>query len=291
MLDPAQRPEVTGFFDRATSTVSYVVADPASRRCAIIDAVLDYDARAGRTAAVSADTLLAFVRDAGLSVDWVLETHVHADHLSGAQYVKGASGGRTGIGAAITTVQRTFRDIYDLGAELPVDGSQFDHLFVDGEAITIGGLAGRVLHVPGHTPGCAAYLIGDALFVGDTLLMPDFGTARCDFPGGDAATLYRSIRRLLDLPGGTRVFVAHDYAPGGRPIAWETTVAAQRRANLHVHDGIGEAEFVELRRARDATLDLPALMLPAIQVNIRAGALPSPANNGTSYLKIPLNRF
>lgn len=291
MPDAAARPEVTGHFDETSSTITYLVADPASRRCAIIDPVLDFDARSGRTSGAGADAVIAAARGAGLTVDWVLETHVHADHITGAHHVKAATGGRTGIGARVTIVQETFRRIYNLDSGFMADGSQFDHLFADGAEFTLGTIRAQAMHIPGHTPGCVAYLIGDALFVGDTLLMPDFGTARCDFPGGDAAQLYRSARRLLDLPGETRVFVAHDYGPNGRPIAWETTIAEQRRANVHIHDGISEEEFVALRHARDATLELPAQMLAAIQVNVRAGNLPEPEGNGTSYLKIPLNRF
>lgn len=286
----AERPEVAAFFDQATATVTYVVADPASRACAVIDPVLDYDARAGRITTAGADRIAAFVRERDLRVTWVLDTHVHADHLSAASTLREMTGGLTGIGARVGAVQEIFREYYNLGPDFPVDGSQFDHLFADGEQLSIGGLAGRALHVPGHTPACSAYLIGDALFTGDTLLMPDFGTARCDFPGGDAATLFTSVRRLLTLPAETRVFVGHDYGPGGRAIAWETTIAAQKAGNIHVRDGISEESFVELRTRRDATLDLPNLMLPAVQVNIRAGRLPPPEGNGASYLKIPLTR-
>ncbi len=286
------RPDVTGFFDETTSSVTYVVADPATRRCAVIDPVLDFDQRSGRTTTEGADRVIAFVRESGLTVDWVLDTHVHADHMTAMPHVHAALGGRTGIGAHVTEVQRTFAAIYGLDSSFSADGRQFDHLFEDGETFAVGALPARALHVPGHTPACLAYNIGDAVFVGDTILMPDFGTARCDFPGGDAATLYRSVRRLLEgLPPETRMFVAHDYGPGGRAIAWETTVAAQRARNKHVHDGVPESDFVAMRRTRDAELELPAQMLAALQVNIRAGALPPAEPNGTAYLKIPLNRF
>lgn len=286
----AVRPQITGFFDPATSTVSYVLADPVTRTCAIIDPVLDYDARAGRITTAGADKIAAFVREWDLRVEWVLDTHIHADHLSAATYLRDALGGRTGIGAQVGEVQEIFRSYYNLGADFPTDGSQFDHLLGDGEEFSIGGIAARALHVPGHTPACSAYLIGDALFTGDTLLMPDFGTARCDFPGGDAATLYASVRRLLALPPDTRVFVGHDYGPNGRPITWETTIAAQKSGNVHVRDDVPEDTFVELRTRRDATLDLPNLMLPAVQVNIRGGRVPPPEANGASYLKIPVTR-
>lgn len=282
-------PDVTGFFETVTSSIAYVVGDPEARRCAVIDAVLDYDRRSGRTATRSADVLITHARERGWSVDWVLDTHVHADHMTALSYLKDRLGGRSGIGGSVGVVQRTFRDIY--GIDLACDGSQYDHLFADGEDFQVGTIPGRALHVPGHTPACTAYHIGDALFVGDTLLMPDFGTARCDFPGGDAAALYRSVRRLLGLPPETRLFVGHDYGPGGRPAAWQTTVAEQRRGNIHIRDAVPEDEFVRLRQARDATLELPELMLAAIQVNIRAGRLPEPDAAGRRWLKIPLNRF
>lgn len=289
-MDSAPRPEVTGFFDQATSTVTYVVADPASRACAIIDAVLDYEAKAGRITTTGIERITAFVRERDLRVQWVLDTHIHADHLSGAAFLRAAVGGRTGIGAQVGEVQEIFREYYNLGAEFPADGSQFDHIFADGEEFSIGGLAAHIHQVPGHTPACIAYHIGDALFTGDSLLMPDFGTARCDFPGGDAATLYGSIRRLLALSPATRVFVGHDYGPGGREIAWETTIAAQKAGNVHVRDGVSEEMFVDLRTRRDATLEVPTLMLPAVQVNIRGGRLPQPEGNGATYLKIPITR-
>lgn len=282
------RPEVTGFFDDATSTISYVVADRSRKVCAIIDSVMDYDPRAGRVATHSADRLAAFVHEQGYMVSWVLDTHVHADHMTGLSVLRGMTGGRTGIGAHVGEVQETFRDFYATEPGFRADGSQFDHLFDDGEEFSVGAIPARVFHIPGHTPSCVAYLIGDALFAGDALLMPDFGTARCDFPGGDAHTLYRSVRRLFELPAATRVFVCHDYAPGGRAIAWETTIGAQKAGNVHIRDGVTADMFVELRTRRDATLDLPALMLASVQVNIRGGSLPPPDANGVSYLKIPL---
>lgn len=285
------RPDVEGFFDPRTFSVTYLVIDPESRHAALIDPVLDYDARAGRTATGSIDKVLARASERSLTIDWILETHVHADHLSAMPLAKRRTGARTGIGSKVKIVQQVFGEAYNIQSDVMADGRQFDRLFEDGDEFRIGGLEGRVLHVPGHTPACAAYLIGEACFVGDTLFMPDYGTARCDFPGGDPAELYRSIQRLLALPAETRLFTAHDYGPDGRAYAWESTVAEQRARNKHVRDGIGEAEFVRMRRARDATLNLPELMLPAIQVNIRAGELPPPEANGQRYLKIPLDRF
>jgi glyoxylase-like metal-dependent hydrolase (beta-lactamase superfamily II) len=285
----ANKPLVTGFFDDATNTISYVVQDPASLACAIVDSVLDIDYAAGRIGHASADALIAFVRERGLQVDWLIETHVHADHLSAASYLKGVLGGRIGIGRDIAIVQATFADLFAEGPDFARDGRQFDHLFTDGETYAIGGLTARALHTPGHTPACMTHVVGDAAFVGDTLFMPDGGTARADFPGGDARTLYRSIRRVLDLPAETRLFMCHDYGPDGRAIAWETTVAAERAANIHVRDGIGEDDFVAMRRARDATLDMPRLILPSIQVNMRAGVLPPADGRGRRFLKVPLN--
>ena len=283
-------PEVKAFFDEPTNTISYLVRDPGSTACAIIDSVLDFDAAAGRTSTRSADAIVAEVRERGLKVEWILETHVHADHLSAAPYLQDALGGRTGIGENITIVQETFGKVFNAGTEFQRDGSQFDRLFKDGDTIGIGKLTGRGMHTPGHTPACMTWIIGDAAFVGDTLFMPDFGTARCDFPGGDARTLFRSIRRIFSLPPETRLFLCHDYkAPGRDRFAWETTVAEERRANIHVHDGMGEDAFVEMRQARDATLDMPRLILPSIQVNMRAGELPPAEDNGTRYLKLPLN--
>lgn len=285
----ASNPLVTGFFDAATNTISYVVQDPASPACAIVDSVLDIDYAAGRIGHASADTLIAFVRERGLRVDWLIETHVHADHLSAASYLKGVLGGRIGIGRDIVIVQATFAELFAEGPGFARDGGQFDHLFADGETYAIGGLEARALHTPGHTPACMTHVVGDAAFVGDTLFMPDGGTARADFPGGDTRTLYRSIRRVLDLPAETRLFMCHDYGPDGSAIAWETTVAAERATNIHVRDGIGEDDFVAMRTARDARLDMPRLILPAIQVNMRAGGLPPADGRGRRFLKVPLN--
>ena len=277
------------FFDDKTGTVTYVVSDNAQRRAAIVDPVLDFDFKAGRTSTQSADKVLAYVREAGLAVDWILETHAHADHLSGARYLQEQVGGRIAIGEHIRQVQATFGKLYNLERDFLPDGSQFDHLFKDGETFRIGDVEATALLVPGHTPADMAYVVDGAVFVGDTLFMPDVGSARADFPGGDAHALYRSTRRLLALPPETRLFVCHDYPPEGREARWETTVADQRARNIHVHDGIGEDEFVAMRTARDATLDVPTLILPSIQVNVRAGRLPPAESNGVSYLKIPLN--
>jgi len=282
-------PAVQSFFDPATWTVSYVVYEKEGTACAIIDSVLDYDPKSGRTRTTSADKLISFVQEKNLQVDWILETHAHADHLSAARYLQGKLGGKIAIGAAITQVQDVFKGVFNLEPGFRADGSQFDHLLQDGEVFAIGALQIQALSVPGHTPACMAYCIGDAVFVGDTLFMPDVGTARCDFPGGDAATLYRSIRKLLELPTETRLFMCHDYPPEGRPAAWETTVAEQRASNIHIRDGISEQAFVTMRTARDATLDMPVLILPSVQINIRAGEMPPAEDNGVSYLKIPLN--
>jgi len=288
--DPARCPRVEAFFDEATFTVSYVVSDPSSQVCAIIDSVLDYNSASGRTSTASAEAMIAYVRKDGLQLAWQLETHAHADHLSASVHLKAQLGGRVAIGEQIVKTQRTFGKIFNIGPELARDGSQFDTLFSDGQAFPLGGLETLTLHVPGHTPACMAYVVGDAVFVGDTLFMPDYGTARCDFPGGSSVDLYRSIRRLLSLPDETRVFLCHDYKAKGRDAyVWETTVAAQRKDNIHIHDGVSEAEFVAMRDARDAELDVPRLVLPAVQVNIRAGHLPEPESNGTRYLKIPLD--
>ena len=283
-------PEVTGFFHKPTFSVSYLVADPATRAAALIDTVLDYDHKAGRTGTESADILAATVLTQGLEVEWILETHLHADHLTAAPYLQEKLGGRTGIGAGVKGIQEGFAGLFNLTEGFRPDGSQFDRLFVDGERFRIGEMEATVLHTPGHTPACISYQIGDAVFVGDTLFMPDYGTARCDFPGGDAGTLYRSIQRLLRLPDDTRVFTGHDYGPDGRPFAWESTVATQRARNKHIA-GIGEAEFVKRRRARDAELEAPNLILPALQVNMRGGRLPPPEGNGVCYLKIPVNQL
>lgn len=282
-------PIVKSFFDPATCTISHVVHEAGGGACAIVDAVLDYDAKSGRTRTTSADKLAAFVQENKLQVAWIMETHAHADHLSAAHYLRGRLGGKIAIGAAITQVQATFKRIFNLEPGFQADGRQFDRLLQDGETLAIGALQVRALSVPGHTPACMAYLIGDAVFVGDTLFMPDVGTARCDFPGGDASALYRSVRRLLSLPPETRLFMCHDYPPEGRSPVWESTVAEQRAKNIHVHDGVSEGEFVKMRTARDATLDMPTLILPSVQVNIRAGEMPPAEDNGVSYLKIPLN--
>ena len=280
---------VQAFFDPATWTVTYVVHEGAGGACAIVDPVLDYDPKSGRTATASAERVAAFVRAHRLKVEWILETHAHADHLSAAPWLGKRLGGRVAIGEQIATVQGVFKKIFNLEPEFRLDGSQFDHLFRDGEVFRVGSLAAQALHVPGHTPADMAYRIGDAVFVGDTLFMPDVGTARCDFPGGNSRQLYRSIHRILALPGESRLFMCHDYPPEGREPQWETTVAAQRAGNIHVRDGISEEQFVQIREARDRTLAMPTLILPSVQVNIRAGELPPPEANGTSYPKIPLN--
>ncbi|MBL8468577.1 MBL fold metallo-hydrolase [Methyloversatilis discipulorum] len=281
--------QIESFFDEATNTVSYIVFDRTTGACAVVDSVLDYDPKSGRTSTASADRIVARVRELGARLEWILETHVHADHLSAAPWIKQQLGGRLGIGEHIVTVQQVFGKLFNAGTEFERDGSQFDHLFRDGETFTIGSLQARALHTPGHTPACMSYLIEDAAFVGDTLFMPDYGTARCDFPGGNARTLYRSIRTLLSLPPDTHLFMCHDYMPDGRAPRWETTVADERAHNIHVHDGISEDDFVAMRTARDATLDMPVLILPSVQVNMRAGHLPPPEDNGTRYLKIPLD--
>ena len=287
-----QRPIVTHFFDEPTNTFSYVVQDPDSSACAIIDSVLDFDYAAGRTDIRSANQIIAFVREKRLEVAWILETHVHADHLSAAPYLHDQLGGKTGIGAHIVEVQEIFGKAFNAGTEFARDGSQFDVLFKENDTFAIGALEGRVLHTPGHTPACLTYVIGDAAFVGDTLFMPDYGTARCDFPGGDARTLYHSIQKVLSLPEQTRLFLCHDYkAPGRDAYQHETTVAEQRQANVHVHDGISEEEFVKMRTERDATLGMPRLIIPSVQVNMRAGELPPAEDNGQVYLKVPINWF
>ncbi|WP_374527538.1 MBL fold metallo-hydrolase [Novosphingobium sp.] len=286
----ARVPVVRTFFDEATFTATHVVHDPATRRAAIIDSVLDFDQPSGRTSTASAQAVVDYVRAEGLSVDWLLETHAHADHLSAAPFLQEQLGGKLVIGAAITTVQQTFAGVFNEPESFARDGSQFDQLMEDGTRFAVGGIEAIALHVPGHTPACLAYVIGDAVFVGDTLFMPDYGTARCDFPGGDARTLYRSIHRLLALPGEARVFLCHDYqAPDRKEYVWETTIAAERAANIHVHDGVSEDDFVAMRETRDATLAMPRLILPSVQVNIRGGHFPEPEENGVSYLKLPLN--
>jgi glyoxylase-like metal-dependent hydrolase (beta-lactamase superfamily II) len=286
------QPIVQHFFDEPTNTFSYVVRDPDSQACAILDSVLDFDYAAGRTDVRSADEIIQYVRDNNLAVEWILETHVHADHLSAAPYLHEHLGGKTGIGAKIVDVQEIFGKAFNAGTEFARDGSQFDQLFEEGDTFTIGNLEGYVLHTPGHTPACLTYVIGDAAFVGDTLFMPDYGTARCDFPGGDARTLYQSIQKVLTLPPETRIFLCHDYkAPGRDEYQHMTTVAEQREANVHVHEGISEEEFVKMRTERDATLDMPRLILPSVQVNMRAGHMPPAEDNGQVYLKVPVNRF
>lgn len=284
---------VEGFFDPATWTISYLLLDPQTRQCALIDSVLDYDPKSGRTRTASADRLAARVEALGASVQWLLETHVHADHLSAAPYLKARLGGRIAIGEQVTRVQQVFGKLFNAGCGFATDGSQFDHLFADGETFSLGQLPVRVMHTPGHTPACVTYVVSDgddhAAFVGDTLFMPDYGTARCDFPGGDAATLYRSINRVLSLPPQTRLYMCHDYQPGGRPVQYESSVADEREHNIHVRTGTPEQAFVEMRTARDATLDMPVLILPSVQVNMRAGHLPEPESNGVSYIKIPVN--
>ena len=282
-------PDVRAFFDPATWTLTYIVKDPNSSSCAIVDSVLDYEAASGRTKTKSADQVIAMVESENLTVEWILETHVHADHLSAAPYLHNKLGGKIGIGAHITDVQNIFGNLFNAEPEFRRDGSQFDHLFTDGDTFAIGGLTATAMHTPGHTPACMTYHIGDALFVGDTMFMPDFGTARCDFPGGDARVLYQSIQRLLALPPETRMFMCHDYMPNGRKMQYETTVGEQKVSNLHVHDGVSEDEFVAMRSAKDKTLSMPTLILPSVQVNMRAGELPPAEDNGVRYLKIPLD--
>ncbi|MBV8680100.1 MAG: MBL fold metallo-hydrolase [Aquitalea sp.] len=283
------QPQLAAFFDPATATISHVVFDQPGGHAAIIDPVLDYDARSGRTSSHSAQQLLDFIRQQHLQLQWILETHAHADHLSAAAWLQQRAGGRIAIGQGIAGVQQLFQGVFNLDADFATDGSQFDHLFADEEIFYIGTLQAKALSVPGHTPADMAYQIGDAVFVGDTLFMPDVGSARSDFPGGDARTLYQSVQKLLSLPDDTRLFMCHDYPPTVRPIAWECTVAAQKQENIHLRAHTSQAEFVALRQARDAGLDMPALILPAIQLNIRAGRLPPPEDNGVSYLKIPLD--
>jgi glyoxylase-like metal-dependent hydrolase (beta-lactamase superfamily II) len=289
MTAPSSKPQVHGIFDPATWTVTYVVHQGPGTACAVIDSVLDYDPKSGRTRHTSADKVIAYVRAHQLQVQWILETHAHADHLTAAPYLKAQLGGRIAIGSHITSVQQVFKGVFNLEPGFAVDGSQFDHLFGEDEEIRVGGLTGKALYVPGHTPACVAYQFGDAVFVGDTLFMPDVGTARCDFPGGDARTLYASTRKLLSLPADTRLFMCHDYPPKGREVQFETTVAEQRERNIHVHDGITQEQFVEMRTRRDATLEMPVLILPAVQINIRAGEMPPKEANGIAYAKIPLN--
>jgi glyoxylase-like metal-dependent hydrolase (beta-lactamase superfamily II) len=286
----ARAPQVRTFFDELTFTATHVVHDLETRSAAIIDSVLDFDQPSGRTSTTTADEIIDYVRAQGLTIEWILETHAHADHLSAAPYLQEKLGGRIAIGREILAVQNVFGKIFNEGTEFSRDGSQFDHLFEDGDSFSVGGIPAIALHVPGHTPADMAYIIGDAAFVGDTMFMPDYGSARADFPGGDARRLYRSVRRLMELPDETRVFLCHDYkAPNRDHFVWETTMLAERTGNVHFHEGVGEEEFVEMRTQRDATLEMPRLILPSIQVNIRAGHLPEPEDNGTRYLKLPLN--
>ena len=285
-----QSPQVKAFFDSATHTISYVVADPETQICAVLDAVMEFDYAAGKLTTIMADDIIAYINTHQLKLEWIIETHVHADHLSAAPYIQEKSGGRIAIGKEITTVQDTFGKIFNEGTAFQRDGSQFDRLFEDGDTYQIGQLACATLHTPGHTPACMAHIIGDAVFVGDTLFMPDGGSARCDFPGGDAGILYDSIQRILALPEQMRLFVCHDYGPNGREFAWETSVGEQRRDNIHIRDGISKAEFVEMRTSRDASLSMPTLIIPSLQVNMRAGEIPAD-DDGQMTLKIPVNKL
>lgn len=289
--NPSLEPEVTAFFDATTNSLSYVVKDPNSRSSAVIDPVMDFDYAAGRIAHEFADRIVAFIERHGLALEWLIETHVHADHLSDAPYIQTRLGGKIGIGDKVAVVQETFGRIFNEDPEFKRDGSQFDHLFKAGEAYKIGGMSARALHTPGHTPACMTHVVGDAAFVGDTLFMPDGGTARADFPGGDARTLYRSIRSILALPDETRLFVCHDYAPNDRAIRWESSVAEECANNIHVRDGITEDQFVAMREARDKTLGMPRLIIPSVQVNMRAGRLPPPGADGRRFLKVPIDGF
>jgi glyoxylase-like metal-dependent hydrolase (beta-lactamase superfamily II) len=289
--DTTMKPEVTAFFDEPTNTVTYVVKDPLSKSCAIVDSVLDIDYAAGRISYDSADLVIDFVTQNDLTVEWHIETHVHADHLSAAPYLQKKLGGKIGIGRNITIVQETFGKIFNEGTEFQRDGSQFDRLFDDGDVYKIGAMTAHAIHTPGHTPACMTHIVGDAAFVGDTLFMPDGGSARADFPGGDARTLFRSIKRVLTLPNETRLFMCHDYGPNGRNIKWETTVAEQREHNIHSKDGITEDQFVAMREARDKTLGMPKLIIPSLQVNMKAGELPKPDESGKRFLKVPLNQL
>ncbi|MBL8906294.1 MAG: MBL fold metallo-hydrolase [Rhizobiales bacterium] len=288
-VDLSVKPEVTAFFDEPTNTISYVVKDPASNACAVVDSVMDIDYAAGRITYDGADKIIAFIKENGLKLEWLIETHVHADHLSAAPYIQKHLGGKLGIGDKITVVQETFGKIFNEGTEFQRDGSQFDRLFKDGDTYTVGKMQCFAIHTPGHTPACMTHVMGDAAFVGDTLFMPDGGTARADFPGGDAHALYKSIKRVLSLPKETRLFMCHDYGPNGRDIRWETTVGDEREHNIHVRDGVTEEEFVAMRTARDSTLSMPKLIIPSLQVNMRAGDLPPPDKSGKRFLKVPVN--
>ena len=288
-VDMSVKPEVTAFFDPATNTISYVVKDPASSACAVIDAVMDFDYASGRTAFEHADAMIRFIEENGLSLEWLIETHVHADHLSGAPYIQKKLGGKVGIGRNITVVQETFGKVFNEGTEFQRDGSQFDRLFYDGDTYRIGSMTAFAMHTPGHTPACMTHVIGDAAFVGDTLFMPDGGSARADFPGGDAGTLYDSIQKVLALPDAMRLFICHDYGPNGREIRWETTVAEEKASNIHVGGARSRDEFIAMRTARDAQLDMPKLIIPSLQVNMKAGALPRPDDSGRRFLKVPID--
>jgi glyoxylase-like metal-dependent hydrolase (beta-lactamase superfamily II) len=288
-VDLSVKPEVTAFFDPDTNTISYVVKDPASSSCAVIDSVMDFDYSSGRTAFEHADAMIRFIEDNGLKLEWLIETHVHADHLSGAPYIQKKLGGRIGIGRNITVVQETFGKVFNEGTEFQRDGSQFDRLFDDGDTYRIGSMAAFAMHTPGHTPACMTHVIGDAAFVGDTLFMPDGGSARADFPGGDAGTLYDSIQKVLALPDQMRLFICHDYGPNGREIRWETTVGEEKASNIHVGGARSREEFVAMRKARDAQLDMPKLIIPSLQVNMKAGALPTPDQSGRRFLKVPID--
>ncbi len=290
-VDLTVEPNVQAFFDGASNTISYVVKDPNSNACAVIDAVMDIDYAAGRLTYESADEIIEYIKANNLTLEWLIETHAHADHLSGAPYIQGKIGGKIGIGAGIVKIQEEFGKIFNEGTEFQRDGSQFDQLFEDGDTYSIGSMTVTAMHTPGHTPACMVHVIGNAAFVGDTLFMPDGGTARADFPGGDARQLFRSIKRVLALPPEMRLFMCHDYGPGGREIEWETTVAEERERNIHVKDGISEDEFVQLRETRDKTLSMPRLIIPSLQANIRAGRLPEPDDNGKRYFKVPINQL
>jgi glyoxylase-like metal-dependent hydrolase (beta-lactamase superfamily II) len=283
------KPVVKGFFDPDTWTVTYVVYEKSGSQCIIIDSVLSYDPKSGRTHTKMADQVIDFVKQNDLKAEWILETHAHADHVTAAPYLKSKLGGKVAIGDHISVVQGVFKGIFNLEQSFPTDGSQFDHLLQDGEEVHFGNLSFKAMFVPGHTPACMAYQVGDAIFVGDTMFMPDVGTARCDFPGGDAHVLYQSMRKILSFPPETRLFMCHDYPPNGRPVQFETTVADEKKSNIHMHDGISEEQFIEMRTKRDTTLEMPVLILPAIQINIRAGEMPAKESNGVSYLKIPVN--
>lgn len=285
------QPLVTAFFDEPTNTISYVVQDPTSNKCAVVDSVMDIDYAAGRISYGGADQIIKFIKDNELELEWLIETHVHADHLSGAPYIQGKLGGKLGIGENITIVQDVFGKVFNEGTEFQRDGSQFDQLFTDGDSYQIGNLTAYVMHTPGHTPACMTHTIGNAAFVGDTLFMPDGGSARADFPGGDARTLYRSVKRVLQLPDETRLFMCHDYGPNGRDIQWETSVAEERNHNIHVKDGISEDEFVQMREERDASLDMPKLIIPSLQVNMRAGKMPPADEQGDVFFKVPVNKL